>query len=73
MAAALPLRGWDGQQSLQGHIVLGAPSPPTSIYAGRGAQGSCREQEQSCLHSPADVGQRKAVLSYFGHSSNNPK
>lgn len=55
-----------------GHFPLGgAPSPPTPIYAGRGAQGSRGEQERSCLRSPADVGQQKAVLSYFGHGSNN--
>lgn len=35
--------------------------------------GSHEGQEQCCLHSPADVGQQKAMLSYFGHGSSNPK
>lgn len=71
MAAASP--PCTGGSEASGACPAGSPSPYNLYLRWERCPGELGEQEQSCLRSPADVGQRKATLSYFGRDSDNPE
>jgi len=62
VAAALPPCAGRRSSEAPGHVPLGAPSPPSSVCAGRGAQGSSSGPARAALRVEVSGKPRRVIL-----------